>query len=127
VHDYEADPSVLRSRYHARFPAEGIGPAGRRMSVAGEFGPSVPLMLTEFGGIKYARGSSSWGYSVASSPSEFEAQLRAIYEALRASPFLAGTCYTQLTDTMQEANGLVTADRKPKLDIAVIRSIVAGS
>jgi hypothetical protein len=96
------------------------------MSVREEFDPSAPVMLTEFGGIKYAPGSSSWGYSVAASDSEFEAQLRAMYEALRASPLLAGTCYTQLTDTMQEANGLVTADRKPKIDLAVIRSIVEG-
>jgi beta-galactosidase/beta-glucuronidase len=126
VHDYEADPSVLRSRYSVRLAADGIGPAGRRMSVRGEFDPSAPLMLTEFGGIKYAPGSSSWGYSVAASGPEFEQRLRAMYEALRASPVLAGTCYTQLTDTMQEANGLVTADRKPKIDLAVIRSIVEG-
>lgn len=126
VHDYEADPLVLRERYRA-FSGRGIGPAGRRLSVQKEFDPSWPLMLTEFGGIKYAPGDSSWGYSVASSPAEFEAQLRAMYAALRDSPVLAGTCYTQLTDTMQEANGLVTADRKPKLDIAVIRSIVAAA
>jgi beta-galactosidase/beta-glucuronidase len=127
VHDYDASPAALRERYSSRaFLASGIGPAGRRMSVREEFDPSAPVMLTEFGGIKYAPGSSSWGYSVAASDSEFETQLRAMYEALRASPLLAGTCYTQLTDTMQEANGLVTADRKPKIDIAVIRSIVEG-
>jgi hypothetical protein len=127
VHDYEADPAVLRARYAEPFPSEGIGPAGRRMSVDGPVDPSAPLMLTEFGGIKYAPSSSSWGYSVVSSAAEFEARLRAMYSALRESPFLAGTCYTQLTDTMQEANGLVTADRKPKLDIAVIRSIVRSA
>jgi len=125
VHDYEADPAVLRTRYARPLPPDGIGPAGRRMSVSGDGDPAAPVMLTEFGGIKYAPGSSSWGYSEAGSAEEFEARLRAMYEALRASPLLAGTCYTQLTDTMQEANGLVTADRKPKLDIAVIRSIVA--
>ncbi|MFF5289793.1 glycoside hydrolase family 2 protein [Paractinoplanes globisporus] len=130
VHDYDADPVSLRDRYgtgaFSRL-ASGIGPAGRRMTVGPAFEPSAPLMLTEFGGIKYAPDSTSWGYSEAVSPSQFEAQLRAVYEALRASPPLAGTCYTQLTDTMQEANGLLTADRSPKLDIAVIRSIVLGS
>jgi beta-galactosidase/beta-glucuronidase len=134
VHDYEADPAVLRKRYSSDSGLRssdsglrsGIGPAGRRMTAGDESDPSAPLMLTEFGGIKYAPGSPSWGYSVAESAAEFEAQLRAIYEALQASPSLAGTCYTQLTDTMQEANGLLTADRKPKLDIAAIRSIVLG-
>ncbi len=29
--------------------------------------------------------------------------------------FLAGFCYTQLTDIEQEINGLLTYDRKPKL------------
>ncbi|MFI5889566.1 glycoside hydrolase family 2 protein [Actinoplanes sp. NPDC051513] len=130
VHDYDADPSSLRERYGPGAPsrlARGIGPAGRQMTVGPEFDPSAPLMLTEFGGVKYAPESSSWGYSVAASRSQFESQLRAIYDALRASPTLAGTCYTQLTDTMQEANGLLTADREPKLDIALIRSIVSGT
>jgi hypothetical protein len=39
---------------------------------------------------------------------------------------LAGFCYTQLTDTMQEANGLVAADRTPKIGVAAIRAMVRG-
>ena len=39
---------------------------------------------------------------------------------------LAGFCYTQLTDTLQEANGLASADRVPKLPAEVIRGIVTG-
>jgi hypothetical protein len=31
---------------------------------------------------------------------------------------VAGFCYTQLTDTDQERNGVVTADRQPKIDPA---------
>jgi beta-galactosidase/beta-glucuronidase len=131
VHDYDGDPAALRERYgpgaHERL-ATGIGPAGRRMSVRQPLGASAPLMLTEFGGIKFAPGAeNTWGYTSATSAEQFAEQLRAIYEALRASPELAGTCYTQLTDTMQEANGLVTADRVPKLDLALIRSIVSGT
>jgi len=34
---------------------------------------------------------------------------------LRALPFVAGFCYTQLTDIEQEANGLLTDDRRPKV------------
>ena len=30
--------------------------------------------------------------------------------------FLAGFCYTQLTDIEQEVNGLLTYDRKPQID-----------
>jgi beta-galactosidase/beta-glucuronidase len=130
VHDYDGDPVALRLRYgpgaHERL-ASGIGPAGRRMAVRDEVDPSAPLMLTEFGGIKFAPGATgAWGYTAADSAEQFAAHLEAIYTALRASPELAGTCYTQLTDTMQEANGLVTADRRPKLAIDQIRAIVTG-
>jgi hypothetical protein len=36
-------------------------------------------------------------------------------EALAGLPFLAGVCYTQLTDVEHERNGLLTAMREPKL------------
>ena len=39
---------------------------------------------------------------------------------------LSGFCYTQLTDTYQETNGLLYADRTPKLPLDEIRSIVMG-
>jgi hypothetical protein len=98
------------------------------MSVRDPLDPSAPLMLTEFGGIKFAADAAdSWGYTAASSADDFATRLAGLYDAVRASPELAGTCYTQLTDTMQEANGLVTAGREPKLDPARIRSIVSGT
>ena len=37
--------------------------------------------------------------------------------------FLAGFCYTQLTDIEQEINGLLTYDRKPKVDPEAIAAI----
>ena len=39
------------------------------------------------------------------------------------SPAIAGFCYTQLTDTGQETNGLLTEDRVPKVDPAAVRAI----
>ena len=36
---------------------------------------------------------------------------------------LAGYCYTQLTDTLQEQNGLTSADRVPKVPIESLRAI----
>ncbi|MDQ1531988.1 MAG: hypothetical protein QOE37_2093, partial [Microbacteriaceae bacterium] len=39
---------------------------------------------------------------------------------------LAGFCYTQLTDTLQEANGLLTEEREPKLPLAELRSMITG-
>ena len=37
---------------------------------------------------------------------------------------LAGFCYTQLTDTEQERNGLLTADRAPKVDPERVREML---
>jgi len=87
-----------------------------------------PVMVTEFGGIRFVNSpdASSWGYSTAANADEFEVLLRATFEALQASPVLAGFCYTQLTDTMQEANGLTDAYRRPKLPVEIIRTIVTG-
>jgi hypothetical protein len=39
---------------------------------------------------------------------------------------LAGFCYTQLADTGQETNGLVTDARVPKLPVETIRRMVQG-
>ena len=39
------------------------------------------------------------------------------------STALAGYCYTQLTDTEQESNGLLTMDREAKLDCDRVRAI----
>jgi hypothetical protein len=37
--------------------------------------------------------------------------------------FLAGFCYTQLTDIEQETNGLLTYDRQPKVPVETIRNL----
>ena len=85
-------------------------------------------MVSEFGGILYAPNSpiETWGYSTAESGEDFARRLEALFSALQDSPFLSGFCYTQLTDTQQETNGLVGSDRKPKLPLAELREIMVG-
>ncbi|MBC7812893.1 MAG: hypothetical protein H7175_17185, partial [Burkholderiales bacterium] len=46
--------------------------------------------------------------------------------AVLDSPLVQGFCYTQLTDVEQEINGLLTYDRQPKVDLAIIREITAA-
>ena len=44
-------------------------------------------------------------------------------KGLATLTFLAGFCYTQLTDIEQEINGLLTYDRQPKVaseEVAII-------
>jgi len=132
VHDYEWRPDVVRERYGSaeafRRELDGVGPAGRRIVLSGRT-DGVPVVLSEFGGIRWSpsgSGEADWGYSTATSAEDFEERLSGLLEAVQASPVLAGFCYTQLTDTLQEANGLLTADRKPKLPVERLRAIVTG-
>ncbi|PPF56403.1 glycoside hydrolase family 2 [Clavibacter michiganensis] len=133
VHDYEGDGEAL-ARTFADEAARtrllsGMGPSGRRILVDGVEDGGRPLMLTEFGGIDYQPGEAredAWGYTAAVDADDWIARITGLYDAIRMSRVLAGSCYTQLTDTMQETNGLLTADRQPKTDIARIRRAITG-
>lgn len=133
VHDYEGVGHRLAATYAddaARTVlVNGIGPADRRILVGGSVDQGQPVMLTEFGGVNYQPGAQrddGWGYTSASDGDDWIARITALYDAIRASSFLAGSCYTQLTDTMQETNGLLNADRTPKVPIEQIRRAVTG-
>ena len=124
IHDYEGDGDVMRARYRDRAAIDelvsGIGPAGRRLVLSGDV-TELPVMLTEFGGISFDvhRTEDAWGYTDATSAGDFRSRLGSLMTAVHDSAALAGYCYTQLTDTQQETNGLVGSDRKPKLPLAV--------
>ncbi|RYY08402.1 MAG: glycoside hydrolase family 2, partial [Alphaproteobacteria bacterium] len=107
----------------------GMGPAGRRILVDGVADTGQPVMLTEFGGVNYQPGAQredAWGYTAATDGDDWITRITGLYDGIRASGFLAGSCYTQLTDTMQETNGLLNADRTPKVPIEQIRRAVTG-
>ncbi|MEJ5867169.1 sugar-binding domain-containing protein [Pseudokineococcus sp. 5B2Z-1] len=133
VHDYEGDGAVLAPRYADAAARDrllaGLGPAGRPMLVGGAVDAGQPVMLTEFGGISFQPGGEregSWGYTAAEDAGDWTARIAALYDAVRASSFLAGSCYTQLTDTEQETNGLLDAQRRPKAPVEDIRRAVTG-
>ncbi|RNE67259.1 glycoside hydrolase family 2 protein [Cryobacterium tepidiphilum] len=134
VHDYEASPEVMRERYADEAAMErlfaGMGPAGRRIRLTGEPDQGQPVMLTEFGGIQFSvdePATDAWGYSQATSVDDFAERVGSLLEAVRSSGVLAGFCYTQLTDTMQEANGLCDENRVPKLPAGDIARMMGGA
>lgn len=132
IHDYAGTAEQLDSNYKdidaVRVLASGMGPAGRRLQLIHREVDGQAIMVTEFGGVSYASDAAtdSWGYTTATSRDDFQNRVSSLVRSLRESPILSGFCYTQLTDTLQETNGLTDANRRPKLPIAVIRAIVSG-
>jgi beta-galactosidase/beta-glucuronidase len=129
IHDYTHDAGLIRERYGSRDAlAESVRelqPAFRRIVMGASEQRGTPIMLTEFGGINYSieSGKPRFGYSAQNDPESYLAAYDALVSAVLESPALAGFCYTQLTDTLQETNGLLTAEREPKVEIAAICAI----
>jgi hypothetical protein len=82
-------------------------------------------MITEYGGISFAPalGEAWFGYGTVSSLEEYATKYEELTTAILDCPTISGFCYTQLTDTEQETNGLLTAERVPKIDPARIWEI----
>jgi hypothetical protein len=103
-------------------------PGGRLLLLEG--GKEVaeqPIMITEFGGIAFSPDSNgTWGYSRSDSADDFARQYSELLRVMRSLHLLAGFCYTQFADTYQEANGLLYADRTPKIPIETIALATRG-
>jgi hypothetical protein len=131
VHDY-AGAETLRRRYGTPEAVaavlRGSGPAGRRVLLDDGDDRGQPVILSEFGGLSFAPrpGEDGWGYDLVRSDAELHDRLRELFDAVRACEPLAGFCYTQLTDTLQETNGLLDDQRRPKLPIEQLRALVTG-
>lgn len=129
VHDYERDPAALAARYASH---EAIAcalrehrPGGRRLLLDPALPGDRPVVLSEFGGVRVEDGAPGWGYDAVADGPALLARYQALMGALHGSP-LAGFCYTQLTDTFQERNGLLTMDRTPKADPVAIARATRG-
>lgn len=131
IHDYAPTGQELRDRYgtgdalgrtiHGRWP----GP--RRVLLDERDRLARPVMVTEFGGVSIVPppdGHSS-GYASVSSAQALADRFADLTAALLSSDVLAGFCYTQLTDTFQERNGLLRADRTAKVPVELIRAAVS--
>lgn len=118
IHDYDGDPEVLRERYGTADASAAssaqIRPAGRDIVLTGYDLGDAPVILSEFGGIRYAEGGEGWGYSQVECPEDLLTNYRAVIAAASEAG-LAGFCYTQFADTFQEQNGLLFSDRTPKV------------
>ena len=135
IHDYTPTARELRDRY-AKTLGGGPLPSGvwyknKPLFVLGSQYRGQPVMLTEVGGFlsipehipEEKRDGLYRFYASIKDPEELLTKYRDLMEGLASLPFLAGFCYTQLTDVEQEINGLLSYDRKPKLPPSKIAEV----
>jgi beta-galactosidase/beta-glucuronidase len=136
IHDYDQDAAALAARYrddasiaaHLTGWSEMAGPYVRKRMLLDP--PDVagrPVLVSEFGGVGLTDDPKAWGYSMARDADDLLHRYAALCRALVASEALSGFCYTQLTDTYQETNGLVRMDRSLKVPREKIARATVGA
>jgi hypothetical protein len=131
IHDYEQDGGRLGARYASeealRAVFDGRGPAGRPLVLDGSGRDGRAVVVSEFGGSTLAETRPDlFTYGNVDDQEAWLARIAELCRALLASPVLSGYCWTQLTDTYQEANGLVRMDRTPKVALDRLARALRG-
>ncbi len=122
IHDYHNRPEVFERRYNTLDCLTDELDHRKPVIVNGFEHQGEPVILSEFGGIKLGAGGG-WGYQRVGSAEEFLDRFRDLMCSVYGRT-LSGYCYTQLTDVFQEENGLLTMDRRPKIDPEVVAEIL---
>lgn len=135
-HDYTQDPDTFAKRHaglaHDAPYVNGPDSWGLPERFVGTTVWSIPYrgqpyFVSEFGGIWWnpnvKEGEDSWGYGDRPKTiDEFYDRFERLCGILLDDPNMFGYCYTQLTDILQEQNGIYTYDRGVKFDMARIRA-----
>lgn len=90
-----------------------------------------PYLITEYGGIAFDTelirtkdSEENWGYNgIEKDEESYLKRFESITSAIKKTSYIKGYCYTQLTDVMQEVNGLMTMDRKIKVNPEAVNKI----
>jgi beta-galactosidase/beta-glucuronidase len=135
IHDYTPTREKLEVRY-AEAIAGGDLPTNVWLSdkplfARGSKYRGQPIVLSEIGGFltipedvpEEKRDMLYRFYGSIAKPEELLERYEDLMLGVSSLKFLAGFCYTQLTDIEQEMNGLLTYDRRPKVDVERIANI----
>ncbi|MEZ0324519.1 MAG: glycoside hydrolase family 2 protein [Fimbriimonas sp.] len=138
VHDYTPTGADLTERYKETLAggpmlSKGWGRTPKTYFAVGAKYRGQPVILSEVGGFLLAPPNVDkrdldplyQSYGSTSGAEELLRQYRDIMEAIARLPFVVGFCYTQLTDVEQETNGLLTYDRREKIDPKAIAQVHA--
>lgn len=134
IHDYTPTREKLRARYAEALGGGPLPPTvwyqNKPLFLRGARYRGQPVMLTEVGGFLMTpdlpadqRDLLYNVYASLHTGDELQAMYEDLMQGLSELPFLAGFCYTQLTDIEQESNGLLTYDRTPKVEPEAIAQI----
>ena len=127
IHDYSQPSEVLRARYKATL--EGGPPPStgwykdKPLFLRGARYRGQPVVLSEVGGFLMVPPELNEKqldrlydfYGSFKTPEELLEKYCDLMSGISSLTFLAGFCYTQLTDIEHEINGLLTYDRQPKI------------
>ena len=116
LHDYTQDGQQLKKMFGTldAILELKMKPHDKGLFADGYGYRGQPILLSEFGGVKFE------------DPAQFAGLLAEVIGAVRESPLIQGCCYTQLTDIENERNGLLTYQREPKIPLETICAINRG-
>lgn len=129
-HSYEQDPESFRVEQSGLAEGKPFTNVHDGAVISYPY-DGQPYFVSEYGGIWWneelagtEQDESSWGYGDrVRTPEEWYDRYEGLTKVLLDDPGMFAYCYTQLTDTFQEQNGLYDFDRNPKHDIDRIRAV----
>ena len=136
IHDYTPTAEKLSLRYKEMFSGGDLPPkvwTDKPLFARGSRYRGQPIVLSEIGGFltipqdipPEKRDLLYRFYDSFKTPEELQEKYYDLMRGIASLKFLAGFCYTQLTDIEQEINGLLTYDRKPKIAPEAVAAIHA--
>jgi beta-galactosidase/beta-glucuronidase len=130
IHDYGGNARSFFEKYrdeNCALQKDASSGSGRRLFADGFHYSGQPVIFSEFGGIalkEMQENAQSWGYGEkAVDAKEFIQRYAEMLSAIKDIKYVAGYCYTQLTDVQQEQNGLYTETRVAKIASDEIKKI----
>jgi len=132
IHDYSAASADFEKNY-AQFKKDKKTfpvPHNKQTYAQGYSYDGKPILFTEYGGIAFKMPDREYGkedrgyHDTETEENKLVERFRDTTQAIMKMDFCCGFAYTQLTDVQQEINGLLTFDRKTKVDPKKIKKIL---
>jgi hypothetical protein len=128
MHDYVKPGEAFFERYKDLGKGPFRRPEGLRAAlIPGYAYNGAPFYLSELGDFGFLPSGAPvppwFTRKVDSTPDRVLQNTRSVYQAVARIPAIRGICFTELTDIEQEIAGLMTYDRKPKVDPQLIEEL----